>query len=364
MSDDYYAVLGVRRDADTDEIKRAFRRLARESHPDANPGDPQAEARFRRAAEAYEVLSDPERRRRYDRGDTIELGDILGGFGGFEDLLRGVFGDGGLFGASPPRQGPQRGSDILAVANVDLGAAVFGTETEVVFSADGLCDLCGGSGAQPGTYPETCPTCRGAGSVRVARRSVLGSMMSVTTCSTCRGAGRIIPDPCERCWGNGVVDTARSVTVEVPPGVTSGTRLRLTGRGAAGLRGGPSGDLYVEMVVSAHPDFVRDGDDLVHRLPIDMVEATLGTEVKVPLIDGGEELLTVPSGTQPGAVLRIGGKGASRLGRRGRGDLIVRVDVAVPTDLSEEEEEALRAYAAARGRHVSMPKRGFRRRRT
>jgi molecular chaperone DnaJ len=364
MSDDYYGVLGVPRDADADEIKRAFRRVARESHPDANPGDPQAEARFRRAAEAYEVLSDPARRRRYDRGDTIELGDILGGFGGFEDLLRGVFGDGGLFGASPSRQGPQRGSDVLVVATVDLTSAVFGTETDVEFSADGTCDLCGGSGAQPGTYPETCPTCRGAGTVRVARRSMLGSMMSVTTCSTCRGAGRVIPDPCERCWGNGVVETARSVNIEVPPGVTGGTRLRLTGRGAAGLRGGPAGDLYVELVVSPHPDFVRDGDDLVHRLAIDMVEAALGAEAKVPLIDGGEELVTIPAGTQPGAVLRIGGKGASRLGRRGRGDLIIRVDVGVPTDLSEEEEEALRAYAEARGRHVSPPRRGFRRRRS
>jgi molecular chaperone DnaJ len=364
MSDDYYGVLGVPRDADTDEIKRAFRRVARESHPDANPGDPLAEARFRRAAEAYEVLSDPARRRRYDRGDTIELGDILSGFGGFEDLLRGVFGDGGLFGASPPRQGPQRGSDILVVATVDLAAAVFGTETDVEFSANASCDLCGGSGAQPGTHPETCPTCRGAGTVRVARRSVLGSMMSVTTCSTCRGAGRIIPDPCERCWGNGVVESARSVTVEVPPGVTGGTRLRLTGRGAAGLRGGPPGDLYVELVVSPHADFVRDGDDLVHRLRIDMVEAALGSEAKVPLIDGGEELLTIPAATQPGAVLRIGGKGASRLGRRGRGDLIVRVDVAVPKNLSEEEEEALRAYAEARGRHVLPPRRGFRRRRS
>jgi molecular chaperone DnaJ len=362
MPKDYYQALGVARDATAEEIKRAFRRVARETHPDTNPGDPETDARFREAAEAYEVLSDPDRRRRYDRGDSVDLGDLLGSFGGFEDLLRSVFGDSGLFGA-PTRQGPRRGRDVLAGTVVDLAEAAFGTATEVTFRAAATCDLCGGSGAAPGSRPEVCPTCRGSGSVRVARRSILGSIMSMTPCLTCGATGRVIRDPCERCLGEGLVEVTRTVAVEVPPGVTQGSRLRLTGRGEGGVRGGPAGDLYVEVQVRADSRFIRDGDDLVHQVGLDIAEAALGTEVKVPLLEGGEEVLAVPPGTQPGDVLRLAGLGVTRLGRRSRGDLLVRIEVRVPTELSLQAEEGLRAYAAARGTQLVPPRRGRKRRR-
>jgi molecular chaperone DnaJ len=356
---DYYQTLGVARDAAPDEIKKAFRRLARETHPDANPDDPVAEARFREIAEAYEVLSDPDRRARYDRGDTMDLGDLFSNLGSFDDLIRSVFGDGAnLFGGGAGRATTQsRGRDIRVPVEVTLEEATFGTVSETNFRAAVGCETCGGSGAKPGTHAEVCSLCGGVGQVRVARRSMFGSMMTVAPCDQCSATGKTISDPCSDCKGRGIVEGERSVRVEVPQGVSTGTRLRLNREGEAGGRGMPPGDLYVDIEVAPHPHFVRDGENLIHELSIGIAQATLGTEVAIPLIDGEEEPLRIPAGTQPGAVIRIKGKGVGRLGRRGRGDLYVRLAVKVPDEISDAEREALQQYAEARGETVAKPSR-------
>jgi molecular chaperone DnaJ len=356
MRKDYYAVLGVPRDASQEDVKRAFRRLARETHPDANPGDPAAEARFREVAEAYEVLSDPERRRRYDRGDTIDLSDLFAGFGGFDDLIRSVFGDSGLFGAAT--QAPSnRGRDVLARVEIDLAEAAFGTEAEVRFRSHVACSSCGGDGAAPGAERQTCPSCNGSGSVQVTRRGLLGTVMSVAPCGRCDATGRVVTVPCPACGGRGVESAMREVKVEIPAGVSTGTRLRLTGQGEVAPRSGRRGDLFVEVVVRPDPRFERRGDDLVHEVVVGIAEAALGAEVEVPLLEGGSESLQVPGGTQPGWVTGLPGKGMGRLGRRGRGDLLVVVSVRVPEALSREEEEALRRFAEARGEHPAARRR-------
>ena len=353
MGRDYYRILGVDRNATTEEIKKAFRRIARQTHPDANPDDPEAEARFREAAEAYEVLSDPERRARYDRGDTIDIGDLFGGLGGIDDFLRSVFGESGIFSGRPTRR--PRGRDVLVRAEVSLEEAAFGGEVTVDFRTLSRCDQCGGTGAAPGTSRLTCPDCGGSGQVTVARRSIFGSMMSLSACRRCGGEGTLIPHPCPDCRGSGSVPKMETLTVEVPPGVTTGTRLRLTGRGEVAAHLGPAGDLYVEVVVAEDPRFERHGADLHYRTSIGIAEATLGTKVLIPLLEGGETELVIPAGTQPGTVFRLPGKGMTILGRRGRGDLVVAVDVEVPTSLSTEEEELLRRWAELRGERSDRP---------
>lgn len=355
MAVDYYEVLGVARDASQEEIKRAFRVLARQWHPDANHDDPEAEERFREIAAAYEVLSDPDRRRRYDQGDTIDIGDLFGGgFGGLDDILRSVFGDSGPFGdpfgGGGMRSRP-RGRDILTHVEVSLEDAAFGTETEVAFRSDQSCSTCEGDGAAPGTSRITCSTCGGAGQVRMARRSFLGTMMTVSACPDCQGVGTRVEEPCPDCRGRGVTAADQKVTVEIPPGVSTGTRLRLTGRGEDAGVGGTSGDLFVEIIVADDDRFRREGDDLVHHITIGLAEAALGTQVEVPRLGGETEKVDVPAGTQPGWVTRLSGEGMSRLGRRGRGDLLVVADVVVPVDLSSEEEDLLRRYAELRGEH-------------
>lgn len=360
MAKDYYRILGVGRNATSEEIKKAFRRLARENHPDANPDDPEAEARFRDAAEAYEVLSDPDRRRRYDRGDTIDLGDIFSGFGGIDDLLRSVFGDSGLFGGGV-RTAPPRGRDVLTRVQVSLAEAAFGSTADVSFRTNVTCDVCGGDGAAPGSHRSGCPTCGGSGAVRVARRSLLGTMMTVATCDTCSGAGTVVSIPCQSCRGAGVVSAERSVRVEIPAGVATGTRLRLNREGEAAGANGRSGDLFVEVMVTPDLRFERHGDDLVHRTKIGIAEATLGTTIEVPLIEGGTHEIEVPPGTQPGWVVRVPGMGMSRLGRRGRGDLLVEVGVQVPTGLTAEQEELLARFAQLGDESVSGPRRRRRR---
>lgn len=353
MAQDYYTVLGVGRDATAEEIKKAFRKIARETHPDANPDNAEAEARFKVAAEAYEVLSDPDRRRRYDRGDTIDLSDLFGGAGGFDDLIRSVFGEGGLFGTSPTRRA--RGRDVLVRVEVSLAEAAFGSNATVNFSTRRDCDACMGTGAEAGTSQSTCPECDGAGSVRVARRSLFGTMMTVTTCPTCRGEGLIISSPCSVCRGAGSNPDEAEVAVEIPAGVTSGTRLRLTGRGESGGRTGPPGDLFVEVIVGRDERFERLDDDLVFRWDLGISEATLGTRLAIPLLEGGETELEVPPGTQPGTSFRLPGLGVTRLGRRVRGDLHVVVGVTVPESLTSDEEALLRQWAELRGESTQRP---------
>lgn len=353
MSRDYYETLGVARDATTEEIKKAFRRIARETHPDANPGDPAAEEKFRHAAEAYEILSDPARRARYDRGDTIDLGDLFGGMGGIDDFLRSVFGEGGLFGGGVRRQ--TRGRDVLVTAEVTLQEAAFGTESTVEFQSLTTCENCGGEGAEPGSERMSCPECGGAGRVRVAQRSLFGTMMSVTTCRRCDGDGVVIEDPCHTCGGDGAVPGKTTVNVEIPPGVSSGTRLRLSGRGESGGRQGPPGDLFVEISVADDSRYERHDADLIHEVSIGLAEAALGTRVEAPLIEGGTTDVEIPGGTQPGTSFTIRGSGMHRLGQRARGDLIVVVDVSVPRELSDDEEDLLRRWAELRGERVNRP---------
>ncbi len=364
---DYYELLGVSRDASADEIKRAFRKLARETHPDANPDDDEAERRFKEIAQAYEVLSDPARRAQYDRGGDPFAG-VGGGFTSLDDLLRSVFGDSGLFGDSffgtttSTRARQRRGRDVRVRVEIDLADAALGATQEISFRAADRCAACDGSGATEGSEPARCRQCGGAGQVRVARRSIIGNVMSVETCRVCRGSGEIIERPCATCGGRGAVEGDRSVSVDIPAGVEDGTRLRLNGYGEFGGRGAPSGDLYVDIAIRPHDQFRREGDHLVYSLPVGIAQAALGTRQPVPLIEGGEESVDIPAGTQPGTVLRIPGKGTGRLGRRGRGDLLVNVDVVVPEDLSDEAQEALRVYAEAVGEDTAPPKRGWRRR--
>jgi molecular chaperone DnaJ len=360
--DEYYDLLGVPRDASQEDIKKAFRRLARDTHPDANPDDPEAEAKFRRIAEAYEVLSDPQRRAAYDRGETFGAQDLFSSFGGLDDILRQFFGGGAGFGGfGSVRTGPARGADVAVRLRLDLAEAAVGVSREIEFRADDQCSVCGGNGAEPGTTVATCSTCGGRGQVQARRDTFLGSMMTVAPCTTCRGSGTVIEHPCRQCRGGGLVDGQRTITVEIPAGVDDGTRLRLTGRGGAGNPGAPAGDLYVEVRVMPDDRFERLGDDLRHVIHIGMAEATLGVTVKVPRVDGGEEEFDVPAGTQPGTVFRIGNQGMPRLRRRGRGDLFVETVVEVPDRLNAEEEDALRRFAAIRGENPATRRRRRRR---
>ncbi len=346
MARDYYEILGVERSASAEQIKKAFRKVARETHPDANPDDPQAESRFKEAAEAYEVLSDPDRRKRYDRGDTIDLSDLFGGLGGIDDLIRSVFGESGLFGGRPYRA--PRGRDILVRTTVTLEEAAFGTEAVVEYRTQVKCGDCGGTGSNPGSEVKTCPDCGGGGQVRVAQRSMFGTMMSVTTCPTCKGEGSLISDPCPGCGGSGAQNDHVTVNVEVPPGVSNGTRLRLSGRGESSGRVGQAGDLFVEIVVAPDPRFERVDDDLVHRLRIEVPAVTLGTMAEIPTIDGETASLEIPPGTQPGATFTIRDRGMPLLGRRNRGDLHVVVEVVVPESLSPEEADLVQQWAELR----------------
>ena len=359
---DYYEILGVARDASQDEIKKAFRRLARESHPDANPGDATAEERFRAVAEAYEVLSDDQKRARYDRGETFGGQDLFSQFGGLEDILQQFFGGGFGGGFGGARRGSPRGQDVAIRIDLDLAEAAFGIEREVEFASPVTCATCEGSGAAEGHDPVTCSTCGGQGRVQVARQTLLGTMMSVAECPDCSGTGKQIDHPCEECSGEGRTQGTRSLTVEVPPGVDTGTRLRLSGKGGAGQRSAPGGDVFVEINVRHDDRFQRVGDDLHHRVSVGFTEATFGTEVDVPLLNGDSEMLDIPPGTQPETVYRLAKKGVPRLQRRGRGDLLVHVEIAVPTDLDDEAEEALREYASLRGEQPAAKKRGLFRR--
>jgi len=360
---DYYEILGVARDASGDDIKQAFRLLARQTHPDANPNDPTAEERFREIAEAYEVLSNPDRRARYDRGEVFGSQDLFSQFGGLDDILQQFFGAAfGGMGGFGRRRGPERGPDVAVRLDLSLEEAAFGLQREIEFTAPIRCEYCAGSGSEPGHDTATCPTCRGNGRVQVARNTFLGQMVTVAECSTCAGRGQIIEHPCTICRGAGRMEGTRTLTVDVPKGVENGTRLRLAGRGGAGENGGPSGDVYVQLRVAEDPRFERVGDDLHHRVTIGISEATFGISVSVPLLDGDVEELGIPAGTQPETVFRLAKQGVPRLQHRGRGDLLVHVDVGIPTELSPEEENALRDYADLRGEHPKPRKKGIFRR--
>jgi molecular chaperone DnaJ len=367
MARDYYEVLGVSSNATDDEIKKAFRSLARECHPDANPGDPHAAERFKEINEAYEILRDPERRRRYDMYGPEAAAAGAGPFGegpfgagqfGLNDLFDAFFG-GDVFGGGRGRGGgPVRGHDVEAVMDLTLAEAVFGTRRTVTLRMPVECDRCDGSGCAPGTHPSQCSACGGTGEVRQVRRSLLGQIMTAAPCGTCGGAGQQILNPCESCRGLGVVEGERSIDVEVPAGIDDGQRLRLAGRGPAAPRGGHAGDLFVGVRVAPHETLVRDGDELWRRLGVSIVQAALGTTIEIETLDGPHEVV-VPAGTQHGSQLRVRGLGAPNLRSGRRGDLVVEVHVVVPTNLNAEQAEALGQYAALRGEEVTPPAEGL-----
>ena len=368
---DYYELLGVPRTASDDDIKKAYRRLARQLHPDVNPGDTEAEERFKEITTAYEVLSDPDRRRRYDMygPDAVRgagaggSGDPFSGFGasggGIGDLFDAFFGGGfGGGGAGRSRGGPPRGNDLEVVMQLPFEDAVFGAEREVTLRVPVACSTCGGSGAKPGTSPSTCSTCGGSGELRRVRQSILGQMVTATPCHRCGGAGQQIDQPCTDCRGEGRRTEEKTYVVDVPAGVDDGTQLRLTGRGAAGPRGGPAGDLYVHLRVLPSERFTRDGVHLHHLLHLSMTQAALGASVELETLDGVEEL-TIPAATQSGFVLQLRGRGVPRMDGRGRGDLLVEVVVDTPTELTRSQEELLRQLAAERGEDVAPADAGF-----
>ena len=345
---DYYKILGVDRDASADDIKRRFRQLARETHPDANPDDPDAESRFREIAEAYEVLSDPQKKARFDRGEEFGA-DLFSNFGGLDEILSQFFGGVGGFGYGRSATQNRRGQDVAVAVELELADAAFGVSREVSFVAPVGCQVCDGSGAADGHTPVPCGTCAGRGQVQTTRNTFLGSMMTVTDCPTCRGRGSVVQDPCSNCSGAGRVSDEVNLTVEIPAGVDDGTRLRLSGRGGAGEMGSPNGDLYVQVKLLPDSRFERVGADLHHAVRLGMAEAALGSIVRVPLIDGDDLDIDVPGGTQPGTVFRLARKGIPHLQRRGRGDMLVTVDVVIPDSLTPEQESALRSYADLRG---------------
>jgi molecular chaperone DnaJ len=346
MPADYYEVLGVDRRASDAELKRAFRRLARELHPDVNKHDPEAEEKFKLAAEAYEVLSDPQRRRTYDAfgHDGLRSGGWAprsAAFGSFEDVLQSFFGRadpifGDIFGFGP--QGPAAGGDVAAEVEITLAEVLTGAKREVSFEAVSVCERCRGNGAEPGTPIHTCETCGGAGRVQQVRRTAFGQLVQTSACPTCNGAGKVPETPCEQCDGAGREIRERSWEVEVPPGIESGQRIRITGAGHAGESGAATGDLYVVVHVAEDPRFERRGPDLVSVVHVPATRAMLGGTVQVPTLDGDTEV-ELPAGAQPGQAVVLAGNGLPSLRGPARGDQHVIVDVVVPTDLSAEQRE-------------------------
>ena len=356
MPRDHYEVLGVDRDADAAEVKSAYRRLARQHHPDANDGDSAAESEFKAVAASYKVLSDPEARQSYDRfgHDGPSAGMAGDPFGGINDIFESFFGGGGVGGGGRRRSGPRPGEDLETTILVDFEEAVFGSEEEITVRTAVACTSCEATGRTPGTSAEQCGGCRGSGQVRQVRQSVLGQMVTAAPCPTCSGRGEVFPDPCVDCRGEGRRVEECSFTVNVRAGVDDGTTLRLTGRGAVGPRGGPTGDLYVSVRVRPHPVFERHGTDLYHRLHLPVTQAALGVELDYETLDGDVEV-RIPAGTQTGEVFRLRGSGVPHLQGRGRGDIVLEVVVDTPTDLSAEEDKLFRSLAVERGETVREP---------
>ncbi|GIH28065.1 chaperone protein DnaJ 2 [Acrocarpospora phusangensis] len=349
MAKDYYATLGVRRDASQDEIKKAYRRLARELHPDVNP-DPQTQERFKEITQAYEVLSDPQKRQMHDLG-----GDPFGGAGGgaggfgqgfpFSDIMDAFFGTASA--SRGPRSRARRGRNATIRVELDLAESGFGTTRELVVDTAVLCEVCQGSGAAAGTHPDTCDMCHGRGEVSQVTRSFLGQVMTSRPCPQCGGYGSVIRHPCQECSGDGRVRTRRTIKVRIPAGVEDGTHIQLAGEGEIGPGGGPPGDLFLEIVERPHAIFERRGDDLHCTVQIPMTAAALGTSLTMETLDGSEEIDVRP-GTQSGQVIPLYGRGVQRLNETGRGDLLIHVNVETPLKLDAQQEELLRELARLR----------------
>lgn len=358
---DYYEVLGVKKTATQEEIKKAYRKLARKYHPDANPDDPKAEEKFKEVSTAYETLSDPEKRKIYDMGPQIPFGQGApgGGFreyqggstmgGDWADLFGSLFGGGGFsggfggFGGGRRQPRPERGEDVSVAVRLSFEDSLKGVTTKISVPENAQCKTCGGSGAAPGTSPITCPQCQGRGVVSQSQ----GFFALSQACPRCGGTGTVIETPCPTCGGTGTTRVMRKFSVPIPAGAKDGTKIRLKGKGEPGVRGGPPGDLYVVTEVDESPVFERRGCDLVIQVPVTMVEAALGATVRVPTPDGSVNL-KVPAGTQDGRLLKIKGKGAPKLGASGRGDLLARINVLTPKDLNGEQKDLLKKFAEMR----------------
>jgi molecular chaperone DnaJ len=362
---DYYEVLGVPRDASENDLKSAFRRLARQYHPDVNK-DLDAEERFKEINEAYAVLSDADRRAAYDRfGHAGVRGaggvpDFTVDFTDFADIFGDLFGGFGGFGRTSrrARNAPRRGGDLSYRLTLDFEESVFGANKEIEFTRDEVCNTCKGSGAEPGTSPVRCSNCDGNGEVRQVRQTILGSMVQVGTCPVCNGQGETISTPCHTCRGRGLERRTRKKVVTIPAGVESGTQIRLAGEGQPGINGGPNGNLYIAINVKPHKYFRRRENDIVLDLDINIAQATLGADVDIPTIDG-QAKLKIPAGTQPGKVLRMRGKGVPHLRRNGRGDQLVVVNVEIPTRLSGDQRQLFEQLASSLGSEVHPQERSF-----
>lgn len=350
---DYYEVLGIEKGADGDQIKKAYRKMAKKYHPDINKDNPQAEEKFKEVNEAYEILSDPQKKQAYDQFGHAGVdpnagfgGGGAGGFGGFDmgDIFDSFFGGfGGGFGGGARRNGPRKGSDIHQSVELTFTEAAFGVTKEIVILRVEDCETCQGTGAKSGTSPQTCPTCHGSGQVKTTQRTPLGSFVSTSVCSTCRGEGKIINDPCTVCNGQGKVKRRRTMTVKIPAGIDNGQTVSLRGEGDQGYKGGPSGDLLVTVRIKPHALFTREGYHVHCEVPITFVQATLGCDIEVPTIDG-KIRYHIPEGTQTDTVFRLKNKGIPTLRGGGRGDQLVKVVVEIPKNLSQKQKELLMEF--------------------
>ncbi|MGY3766887.1 molecular chaperone DnaJ [Vagococcus vulneris] len=370
---DFYEVLGVSKTATDDEIKKAYRKLSKKYHPDINK-EPDAEQKFKEISEAFEVLSDPQKRAAYDQYGHASTNPNFGaggaggfggfedfggsGFGGFEDIFESFFGGGGG-SRSNSATAPRQGSDLQYTLDLTFNEAVFGLEKNIRYNREDECVTCHGTGAKPGTHPETCPKCQGAGSINVERQTPLGRMMSRQTCDECHGTGKIIKEKCETCHGSGRMMKSHQVKVTVPAGVESGQQMRLAGQGEAGYNGGPYGDLFVIFRVEDSPIFEREGAEIYFNQKISFVQAALGDEIEVPTVHGRVKL-KIPAGTQTGTTFRLKGKGAPKLRSSNNGDQHVTVTIETPTSLTEEQKNALREFSkVSGGKDVVEQEEGF-----
>ncbi|MBE6536651.1 MAG: molecular chaperone DnaJ [Ruminococcaceae bacterium] len=364
---DYYEILGVQKGASDDELKRAYRKLAKQYHPDMNPGDTEAEQKFKEVNEAYEVLSDPEKREKYDRyghaafDPSMGGGAGFGGFGGFGggfdfgDIFSSIFGG----GSSRSRSNAIDGDDITVRLTISFEEAFFGCKKEISFARIEGCSDCGSTGAAKGTKPETCTTCNGTGSVRVKQNMGFGFMESQRACNNCRGTGKIVKTPCKNCNGKGFIKINKRMEVTIPAGIDSEQRIILRGQGSAGRNGGVNGDLCILVRVLPHNVFEREGDNLYCEVPISFAEAALGAEIDIPVIGGGTEKFTVPEGTQTDTSFTLKGKGVPNVNSKRKGDLIITVNVETPKNLTSKQKELLNQFAASLGENNTGKKQGF-----
>ncbi|KXG75862.1 molecular chaperone DnaJ [Thermotalea metallivorans] len=363
---DYYEVLGLDKGADEAAIKKAYRKLAMKYHPDRNPGDKEAEEKFKEINEAYEVLSDANKRARYDQFGHAGVGgngqggfEGFSGFGGFDDIFGDIFDMfGGGFGSSRRRSGPQKGADLKYEFTITFEEAAFGADKEINITRHENCDKCHGTGAKAGTAKKTCPQCNGTGEIRYAQRTPLGQFVNVKTCDVCHGEGTIIEQSCEKCKGSGKIKRDRKIHIKIPAGVDNGSVIPLRGEGEPGIKGGPAGDLYIVIRVRPHEIFQRDGNDVLCEIPITFVQAALGDELIVPTLDGKVKY-KIPEGTQSGTIFRLKGKGIPNIRGYGRGDHYVKVVVEVPKKLNEKQKELLRKFADEMGEDVHEQRKTF-----